>query len=131
MRITPAEPLGYGATELAFVLYEVHAMSLTVLDAATHTYSCTLAAHELLLLEVLIVVLSSLAVFHTSEIWFIAFVALIIRESLHGISLQIIKECISWFLQAWILVQVLKLGSLHGLLEDYFLELELLLQSSC
>lgn len=98
VRVSPTEPLGNGAAKLAFVLNKVHAMRLAILDAATHTYSCTLTTDQFLLLEVLVVILSSLTVLHTSEIRVIALIALIIREPLHSISLQVIVECISWLL---------------------------------
>lgn len=79
MRVTPTKPLGYGAAEFALVLDEVHSMCLAVLNTSAHTNCCTLSTHQLLFLEVLVVVLCCLAVFHSAKVRLITFETLIIR----------------------------------------------------
>lgn len=79
MCVAPAEPLCYGAAELAFVFYEFHSVGLTVFYAAANADRCALATHQLLFFEILVIILSRLAVFHTTKVWLIALIALIVR----------------------------------------------------
>ena len=79
-------------------------MRLAVLDTAADTNRCALTANELLLFEILVVILSCLAILHSSEVGFIALVALVVRQSLHGVALQVVEESISRLLQSRVLV---------------------------
>lgn len=104
VRVAPAEPLCYGATELALVFNKFHSMSFTIFDAATHANSGTLTANQFLFFEILIIILCRFTILHTSEVRLITLVTLVIRQSLQSIALQVIKERISWLLQSWVLV---------------------------
>jgi hypothetical protein len=68
MCVTPTEPLGNSATELAFELDKICSMLFTILDTATDAHSRTFSADQLFLLEAVIVILSCLTVFHTSKV---------------------------------------------------------------
>jgi len=79
MSVTPTEPLGYRAAELAFELDEVFLMFWATLDAPTHCYCCAFAAHEFFFFEILIIIISILTILHSSEIGLAAFETKVIR----------------------------------------------------
>ena len=92
MSVTPTEPLGYRATELAFVLDEVLSVLLALLYSATDRLSCALTADELFLFEVDIVLICLIAVLHTSEIGVLTFEAHVVRKLAHGKLLELSVE---------------------------------------
>lgn len=78
MRVTPTEPLGHTAAELALELNVFGTMLLAILDSATNRDRRALSANQLLLFEILVIVLSCLAVFHSTEVGVRTFEATII-----------------------------------------------------
>lgn len=78
MSITPTEPLRNRTAEFAFVFYEFHSMRLAILHATTYADSGALTTNKLFFFEILIIILGSLTVFHTSEVRVIALEALVI-----------------------------------------------------
>jgi hypothetical protein len=118
MSISPAEPLGYIAAELAFKLDEVSSMFRTVLDSATHAHGRAFSANQLLFLKVLIIVLGRFTIFHSSEVWLRAFEAAVVRELVESKSFQIVVKTVAWLFKPLALVEVLELCALHSLLDD-------------
>lgn len=78
--VTPAEPLSDSAAELAFELDVFSAVFLTILDSATNRDRRTFSTDQLLLFEAVIVILSCLAVFHTTEVRIRALEATVVRK---------------------------------------------------
>ena len=66
--VTPAEPLGYVATEFALELDEVRPMDLALGSTYSQGVSCTFTADQLLCLEFLLLLLSSQTVLQPSEV---------------------------------------------------------------
>lgn len=68
MGVAPAEPLGYGAAEFALKFDKFLTVLGTSLDATADCNGCAFTAHELFFLEILVVVLGSIAIFHAAEV---------------------------------------------------------------
>ena len=66
--VTPAEPLGYVATEFALELDEVRPVDLALGSTYSQGVSCTFTADQLLCLEFLLLLLSSQTVLQPSEV---------------------------------------------------------------
>ena len=79
MSVTPTEPLGNWAAELAFKLNEFFLMLWTALNSPTNSHGRALTADQFFFFEVLIIVVCILTILHTSEIGLTAFETLIIR----------------------------------------------------
>lgn len=77
MGITPAEPLSYGAAELAFELNEFSSMFWTVFVSSADCYSCAFTTYQFFLFEIIIVI-HSITLLHSTEIWILAFETLIV-----------------------------------------------------
>lgn len=81
--VTPAEPLGDTATELALEVDKFLSVLLALLDSSTDGLCCTLTADQLFLLEVGVVLVCLIAVLHSSEIWTLALEAHVVGEFAH------------------------------------------------
>lgn len=70
--VSPAEPLRDRAAKLAFKLDKLCSVCLALRRADTQFISSTLAAHQVLRFEILLLLLCANAVFHAAEIRLVA-----------------------------------------------------------
>lgn len=113
----PAEPLRYGAAELAFELYEVSTMCFTLFDTSTHCTCSTTTTHQLLWVELTLSLVIVLTRFETSKVRFLAFETHVVREPGHGVRLELTIEW--WLLHSFIFVNAFVLGSLDTHLNHF------------
>ena len=121
--VSPAEPLGYGAAELAFELYVVRSMGLAVLNTGAYTHGRALTAHQLLRLILLSFLLRVDAVLHTSEVCALTLEALVVSKLEHSPLLQIVIESVIRVLESLVFIQVLEFRPFDGLSYYFFFDL--------
>jgi hypothetical protein len=95
VRRAPAEPLGDRTAELTLELYVVDAMLCTVFNPCPDTFGGALAADKILLLVVFCLILLlciNYAIFQTTEIWLLAFEALVVSAFEDGQPLKIVEK---------------------------------------
>jgi len=95
VRRAPAEPLGDGAAELTLEFYVVDAMLCTVFNPSADTFGGALAADKIFLLVLLWLILLLFilsAIFQTTEIWLLAFEALVVSAFRDGQPLKIVEK---------------------------------------
>jgi len=78
MSITPTEPLGDGAAELAFKLDEVKTVLLAVSDTTSKRLSSTSSADQIFRFEFGCLLLSRNTIFHSTVVRFLALETLIV-----------------------------------------------------
>lgn len=116
MSITPTEPLTYRAAEFALKIYELLAMLFAVSDTTSHGLGGALTADEFFFLEVGVVLISLVAIFHSSEVRNLALKAHVITQFRHGVHLQI--AVVGLLLDPVVLGKLLKFCSLVCLFND-------------
>lgn len=110
VRGAPAEPLRYRAAEAALELYVVRAVLAAVGRACSQRDGGALAAHQVFLLVLLALFLSTDAVLHASEVRHFALEALIVGELVERELLQIVIVLVVGVFEPWVVVQVFKLS---------------------
>lgn len=129
--VAPAEPLRNRAAEFALELDKVGAVLRAGRDARADGDGSALAADELLLLPVLIIILvaciarATATLLHAAEVGVAALEAHVVGELLHRVLLQLVVV-VATGLDARVLVHVLELGSLQCHLDDFLFEGQLL-----
>lgn len=110
MSVAPAEPLSDAATELAFELDVIGTVFLAILDACTYTNCGALRADEFLgFVLPLAFLLSTDAIFQTSEIGAFTFVTLVVSKFEQGECLKVLVVRISLQLQPWVFIDAFEL----------------------
>ncbi len=122
MRRSPAKPLRQRTTEATLKLDEVVTVFGTVLDASADAYGRALATDEFLRLEIAIF-LTLFAIFHATEIGFLAFEADVIGELVESVGFEVVVVDVFGILQPRCLVYILVLSSLQGHLYKIIFEL--------
>ena len=119
MCVAPAEPECNRTAELALEVYVICAVLLAVFYTSANAHGRTLCAHELFRLVVLLFLLASVAIFHSSEVGRFTFETHVVRALEHRVTLKIVVVIIIWILKLFIFVETLNLGPLKRLLLDH------------
>lgn len=98
-------------------------MPFTVLDACPDRCSRAFGTHQLLRFEILQLVLPSRTVAHTSIIWILTLVALVIRQLEQSKFTELVKVMVVWIFQSRVLVELLVFCTLGSFLFNHFLNL--------
>lgn len=115
MGVTPAEPLGDTAAELALEFDEVGAVSLAACVAEAQLLRTALSTNELFWFEFLLGGLCGDAIFHSAEVCHLALVARIVGEFVKGPRLQVIVVVVVRVLEARVLVDAFVFGAFNAL----------------
>lgn len=113
MGVTPAEPLCNRTAKFAFEFNKICAVFLTDFYATANTDGSAFTTDQLLLFEVLVVV-TALAGFHTTEVGNAALEALVIREHVQRVPFHVSVIVIVWVQNSLIFMQLFKFSSFHG-----------------
>lgn len=112
--VTPAEPLGDRAAELALEFHEVGAVVLATRVAKAKLLGGTLGADELFRFEFLLGCLSCDAIFHTAEVGRLALVAGVVGKFEESPVLQVVVVVVVRVLQSRVFVDALVFRALNA-----------------